>query len=260
MNMSNKIVSKVVKATRTHSPEIMIGAGIIGMITSTVLAVKATPVALNLIEGGKADFGVTKLTKKEIVKTAWKVYVPSAILGSLSIGCIIAGTKASLGRTAAMSTAYALSETAVKTYQDKIVQVCGEEKAEEIRKEVIKETITQKPVIIDDSESTFVANTGEGLTLFYDSLTGRYFRSSVNAVERAVNIINKRMRSEDYITVNNLYNEIGLGSIEIGDLLGWSIDRDDVEITYDSGIEVDGQPYVIVELKHLPRPLRTNSY
>lgn len=258
--MSNKIISKIVQSTRTHSPEIMIGTGIVGMITTIVLAVKATPVALNLIEEEKAELGFTRLTKKEIVKATWRAYVPSAILGSLSIGCIVAGTKASLGRTAAMSTAYALSESAVKTYHDKIVQVCGEEKAEEIRKEVIKETVTQKPVIVDDSESTFVTNTGEGLTLFYDSLTGRYFRSSMNAVERAINIVNKRMRSEDYVTVNNLYNEIGLGSIEIGDLLGWSIDRDDVEITYDSGIEVDGQPYVIVELKHLPRPLRTNSY
>lgn len=233
--MNNRIVGKIVQSTRAHSPEILIGTGIAGMITTTVLAVGTTPRALSLIEDKKAELGFTRLTKKEIVQATWKAYVPSALLGAVSIGCIVAGTKTSLGRTAAMSTAYAISETAVKTYQDKIVQVCGEEKAEEIRKEVVKETVKSRPIVVDDSESTFVTNTGEGLTLFYDSLTGRYFRSSMNAVERAVNNVNKMMRSEDYITVNTLFTEIGLPAVDIGDLLGWTIDRDDVDITYDSG-------------------------
>ena len=258
--MRNGFVNKIVQASKVHKPEILIATGIVGMVTTTVMAVGATPKAMELMEGKKSELGYTKLTKKETVQATWKVYVPSAILGTLSIGCIIAGTKSSLSRTAAISTAYAISENTIKTYQDKIVEVCGEEKAEEVKKEVVRETVKQSPVIVDDSESTFVTNTGEGLTLFYDSLTGRYFRSSMNAVERAVNNVNKMMRSEDYVTVNTLFNEIGLPSVEIGDLLGWNIDRDDVDITYDSGIEVDGQPYVIVEFKNKPRPLRTSCY
>ena len=258
--MRNGFVNKIVQASKVHKPEILIATGIVGMVTTTVMAVGATPKAMELMEDKKSELGYTKLTKKEVVQSTWKVYVPSAILGTLSIGCIIAGTKSSLSRTAAISTAYAISENTIKTYQDKIVEVCGEEKAEEVRKEVTKARVKERPVIVDNPESTFVTNTGDGQVLFYESLTGRYFRSSMNAIERAVNNMNKTMRSEDCVTVNNFLNEIGLPSVDVGCLLGWTIDKDDIDVTYESAIEVDGEPYVIVEYKNMPRPLRINCY
>ena len=52
MNKSNvtQLLKTAKKTLSKHSPEILTGIGIAGMITTTALAVKATPKALELIE------------------------------------------------------------------------------------------------------------------------------------------------------------------------------------------------------------------
>ena len=72
-----------------RSPEILIGIGIAGMVTTTVLAVKATPKALELINDKKDELEVEKLTPIETVKATWKCYVPAAVSGAVSIACLL---------------------------------------------------------------------------------------------------------------------------------------------------------------------------
>ena len=55
-----------------HSPEILTGLGIAGFITSTILAVKATPKALSLIDDQKLRLGEEELKPIEKIKVAWK--------------------------------------------------------------------------------------------------------------------------------------------------------------------------------------------
>ena len=57
--MSKNIVNKVLNSVKEHSPEILVSAGIVGMASSAVLAVKATPKAMRLLEDKKADIGDT---------------------------------------------------------------------------------------------------------------------------------------------------------------------------------------------------------
>ena len=95
MNKPN--LSKWVKSVKSnvgkHSPEILTGLGIVGMVTTTILAVKATPRALDLIaqaEDEKFDNGHgSKLTSIEVVKVAWEPYIPATITGTVSIACLI---------------------------------------------------------------------------------------------------------------------------------------------------------------------------
>ena len=63
---------------KKYSPTILTGVSIIGVITTTILGIKATPKALKLINEAKNEKG-DKLTNKEIVKVAWKPYIPTAI-------------------------------------------------------------------------------------------------------------------------------------------------------------------------------------
>ena len=72
-----------------HSPEILTGIGIAGMVTTTVLAVRATPKALKIIEEKKREEDVDKLKPVEIVKSTWKCYIPAAITGATSLACLI---------------------------------------------------------------------------------------------------------------------------------------------------------------------------
>ena len=115
-------VTKNVKLTlHRHTPEILVGFGIAGMLTTTVLAVKATPKALRLIEEKKKEEGVDKLTPVETVKVAWKCYIPAAAVATVSTGCLIGASSISGRRNAVLATAYKLAETAHKEYKEKVL-------------------------------------------------------------------------------------------------------------------------------------------
>lgn len=81
-----KISKNIQKTLVKHGPEILTGLGITGMITTTVMAVKATPKALDIIKELE-DKNNTSLKPVEKVKATWKCYIPSAITGTLSITC-----------------------------------------------------------------------------------------------------------------------------------------------------------------------------
>ena len=118
--LRNEVISKVSE----KSPEILIGIGLAGMLTSTVLAVKATPKALDILEEHKDE----DLTKFDKVKLTWKCYIPAAVSYCTSTACIIASSNVSLRRNAVLAGAYKVSEAALLEYRNKVVEVLGEEK------------------------------------------------------------------------------------------------------------------------------------
>lgn len=254
------LINNVLTGIKKHSPEILVTTGIVGMATSTVMAVKATPKAMSLLEDKKAELGTTYLTKKETIQAGWKPYAPSAILGVISAACIVGGTATNLKRNTALATVYAISENSLKRYQNVVEKEFGEEKAREIEQKVVKARINERPVIIDSDESAYVTITGDGNTLIYDSLSGRYFRSSTNAIDRAINTVNKNLLNDNYVTVNELYNELGVPTIGAGSLIGWYVDKEMLEITYDSDMDENGQPYVVLEYRNRPIPLYNYHY
>ena len=87
------IVKSVRTAMKRHSPEILTGIGIAGMITTTVMAVRATPKALILIDerekAAEFDGSDEPLPNAERVKAAWRCYIPAAAVGCASVACLI---------------------------------------------------------------------------------------------------------------------------------------------------------------------------
>lgn len=231
-----------------HSPEILTGLGIAGMVTSTVLAVKATPKALRLIEHEKEAKEVESLTPVETVKTAWKCYIPATATAAVSVACLIGASSTNLKRNAALATAYKISETAFSEYREKVIESIGEKKERTIKEKVHKNRIEQNPV-----SKTEVVITENGSTLCYDYSTGRYFKSDIDRIKRAVNEINRRLLIHNYISVNEFYDEIGLASIKEGDRLGWNIDGGLIELEYSSHLSDTGAPCLVIDFRVPPK-------
>lgn len=254
--MINNLINKTTSFVKEHSPELLISAGVVGMATSTVMAVGATPKALQLIEDKKADLGVTYLTKKEIVESTWKQYIPAVGVGAISAACIILGTSKNMKRNTALATVYAISESTLKEYQKKTKEIVGEEKEREIRTATNKEVARKEaPVIIQNNDSEYIISTGYGDTLIYDTFSGRYFRSTANAVEKAVNQINKLLFNDYLITINEFYNELNIPTIGAGNLLGWASDKELMEITFDGDVDQNGNPYLVLSYVNRPHPI-----
>ena len=249
-------VSKLCKNAKVmvskRSPEILTGLGIAGMISTTVLAVQATPKALDLIaraEDKKFDNGHgNKLTVSEKMKVAWKPYIPAAITGIASISCIIGASSVHAKRNAAIAAAYNLSQTALTEYKEKVVETIGEKKEQAIKDKIAKDKIKKDPV----SKSEVIV-TGKGNTLCYDAFNSRYFYSDIDQIKRAINELNRIMLNQMYVSLNDFYDELNLKHSGNGDELGWKLDDGFIEVDFSSQLSDDGRPCLVIEYMVAPR-------
>lgn len=243
-----KVLKGVPKVIKRHSPEILTGIGIAGMIFASVNAVKATPKALQLVDEKEIKEG-KRLTNSEIVKTTWKCYVPAAVTGVCSIACLIGASSVNAKRNAALATAYTISETALKEYKEKAVEVVGTKKEQAIRDAVAKDKLEKANV----QNREFIA-TGRGETPCFEPLTNTCFKSDIETLRKAENNLNKQMRDEVRITLNEFLQEIGLDPCDdsIGENLGWDIDKGYIELDYSSQL-LNGVPYLVVGHQNPPR-------
>lgn len=242
-----KLIKNAQAAISEHSPELLTGIGIASGITATVLAVKATPKALRLIEEAEEEKDDT-LTVPETIKTCWKPYVPAVATGVFSVACLIGANSVNARRNATLAAAYKLSETALAEYRDKVVETIGEKKERTVREKVAQERVDKKPV----SKSEVII-TEKGNTLFFEPLSCRYFKSDIETIRRIVNDLNKRMvGGEQYMSLSEFYTEIGLSPTLISDDIGWRVDRNIIEIDYPAIKADDGTP--CLSLDYLVRP------
>ena len=242
------LINGIKKTMIRKSPEILVGIGIAGMITTTVLAVKATPKALKLIREKEEELGVEKLTAGETVKTAWKCYIPAVATCALSTACIISSSTVHTKRNAAIAAAYELSQKALVDYKDAVIETIGEKK-----EQVVKEKIAEKRLKEDPVSKKEVVLTGKGSTLCYESLSGRYFESDMESIKHAVNVLNAQMLDDMYVSLNDFYDLIGLSYTDMGEKLGWSIDDGLVETSFSAKTTDDGQLCLVLDYVTQPK-------
>jgi hypothetical protein len=235
-------------AIKKHSPEILTGIGIAGMITTTVMAVRAMPKALILIEERKEEIGAEKLEAMDMVKTAWACYIPAAITGTLSVACLIGASSVNARRNAALATAYTLSESALKDYQGKVIEMFGEKKNEAVKDAIAKDKVEKNPVVTRE-----VIITEKGNTLCYDAISGRYFKSDIEKIKKAECELNRQMLDDMYVSLNDFYYEIGLDSVKLGDELGWNVDSGYIDLSFSSQLASDGTPCLVIDYSVAPR-------
>lgn len=255
-----KMFNTAKRAIGKKSPEILIAFGITGLVTTTVLAVKATIKAVPELEKAEKD-NIEKQVKEGVpgpevrngvpfpvaVKTVGKYYIPAVVSGAVSIACIIGANSVHSKRNAAIATAYKLSEKALTEYKETVLEEVGEEKAAVIKDKIAQKRIDENPVssqvIINDSSKQ----------LCYDGISGRYFESDIQTIKAAVNKINETLVYEMYAALNDFYDEINLEHTDIGDEIGWNLDDGLLEISYGSMIAKDGRPCITLDYHISPR-------
>lgn len=243
-----KLIQKGRKELTKRAPEIAVGMGIGGMITTVVLAVNATPKAMELIEQKKKEEQVDKLTPIETVKVAWKPYLPAVITGTLSISCLVFATAESSRRAAVFATAYQLSEAARKEYREAVIEQIGEKKEELVRDKVAKKQIEKNP-----SGAKEIIITDKGNTLCYDALSGRYFNTDIDHIKKVEYELNRRLIYDMYISLNEFYSALGLDHIDLGDDIGWNIDWGRIEFEYSSQLTDKNEPCLVISYNVKPR-------
>ncbi len=229
----------------SHSPAILTGLGIAGMIFTVVEAVRATPKALRLIEEETEDIPEPKAVDK--VKACWKCYIPTVVSGAASITMLILANRAGEKQRAALSAAYTLAETTLSEYRHKVAEKLGSRKEESVRDDIAKDKVSANPP--NDKE---VILTGKGDVLCYDAAIGRYFKSDIEKLRRIENVLNLRLREEMFVSLNELYSEIGLPSVDVGEKLGWNLDKGYVKLIFSATLTGDGEPCLVMSYDAQP--------
>lgn len=246
------LAANIGRTLRRKSPEILTGVGIGGMITTTVLAVRATPEALRRIERKKREEHHKKLTVAQTVQATWMCYLPAGITGTVSVACLIGASAVNGRRNAALATAYSLAENTLRDYRAKVVETIGENKEGAILDAIDRDRVERNPP--PQNNEAPITDGAVAPVLCFDAMFGRYFYSDVETLKRAANKLNWQMNnmSEPYISLNEFYMEIGIPTVDVGDDLGWRTDRGLIELRFSSQL-VNGHTPCLV-MSHLNPP------
>lgn len=210
MKKLNDLFGKTKLFFKRNSSTILTCVGSIGVAATAVLAVKATPKAMRLLESAEEEKG-EELTTLETVKIAGPAYIPAAITGVSTIACIFGANILSKRQQASLMSAYALVENSYKEYKNKIKTLYGDDSDKEITKEIVKDRYENYDVSVSD-----------GKQLFFDYFSMRYFESTMEEVLIGENNFNKNLTLNGYASLNELYDSLGIPRVDYGYELGWS--------------------------------------
>ncbi|WP_407450068.1 DUF6353 family protein [Fibrobacter sp.] len=207
--MSNLLhVSK--KFVKRNASTILTCMGGAGVVATSVMSVKATPKALEILELAEQEKGES-LTRLEKVKVAGPTYIPSVVMGAATIACIFGANVLSKQQQAALMSAYAMIDSSYKEYREKVKELYGEEGDNNVRTEIAKDNYDEKEVTDLGGEE-----------LFFDEFSLRYFKSTLYKVQHAQYELNRDLIMQEWVTLNDYYRYLGIPGVEGGDEVGWS--------------------------------------
>lgn len=223
---------------KKNASTILTCVGGVGVIATSVLAVKATPKALERLETAKEEKG-EPLSKWETVKVAGPAYIPAAVAGASTIACIFGANILNKRQQAALMSAYAFLDNSYKEYKEKLEELYGTEAPARVREEIVRDKYIDNEIHLEDSNKE----------LFYDMFSERYFESTMADVIKAEYEINKKITNLGGAFVNEFYELLDIPQLDYGASMGWSIgslmsekwnqwlDFDHKKVIMDDGLE-----------------------
>ena len=209
----SKLLNKSHVFFKRNSATILTCVGGIGVIATTITAVKATPKAIRLLDQARENKG-DDLTKLETVKIAGPLYIPSIAIGIGTLACIFGANVLNQRSQAALVSAYALIDGTYKDYRKKVDELYGDEAGSQIRAELAKDKYEEeydKPVELEDDKR-----------LYYDYYSKRYFEARPYDVQNAKYEVNRSLMMDDAVYLNDWYKHIGLPPLDHGYDFGWN--------------------------------------
>lgn len=237
-----------------HSPEILTGVALLGVVTTTALTIKATTNASEIIKDIRSNPACEDMTKQEfdkkVLKSIAPEYIPVAASAVATMICIVATHMIQHKRLAALSAAYIISNANFDEYKDAVVKKFGKKKTEEMIGDINRKHILDSPpkddkiVVLEDGSDTLV----------YDLNSGRYFRCSIERLRRIESDMNRLLYENDWVSMNDIYDAIGLDSIKLGDEMGFDTANGDTVI-FDFGavLTEDEKPCITLGINPHPR-------
>lgn len=249
-----------------YRPQIMMGLGVVGVGATAVLAARATLVAdkiLNQKRRWNEDPNDTyRASIKEVVyagdeedrKTAIveaakelvPLYLPTVCVGLGTIGLFLGANHIQMNRVAAANALVGMSQEALHKYKDAVREKLGDRKLEELEDEIQQKEMEDREV-----DEALVLQTGYGDYLCYDSPSGRYFRSNMEAVRRAEVQMTKDLLMGP-VSLNRFYEYLEIPDIPLGEYMGWDPNDRLLEVRFTTQISPSNEPTFVLDYDVYP--------
>nr|DAQ19128.1 MAG TPA: hypothetical protein [Caudoviricetes sp.] len=229
------LLSRATSCLKRSSPTILTCLSVAGFVGTTVLAVRATPKALAILDEATVEYcanGRTnhddiqnlpkRLPFKETVQLTWKCYIPAALVGLSTVTCIVGINALSKRNQASLASAYAMLSESYQQYRKAANVVYGEDADSKIKAQMAKDTyVSADGYSVYDSDLDLESER----ILCYDLFSRRYFTATMAAVLNAQYHLNRNLCLRGNVSVNEFYEFLGIDKIEHGDDIGWSMDE-----------------------------------
>lgn len=194
-----------------------------GLVTTTIITIKATPKAVELIEAAEKEKN-EDLTITEKLKTVWKVYIPTAICGFSTLICIFSINVLNKKNQASLISAYTFLEQSYKDYKRKNIELYGKENDNRIEEALAIEKTKKQTISAEYFMQSCDLSTDENCSkpiLFYERYSDRFFTATIEQVLSAEYHLNRNYILRGDNNINELYSFLGLETTEWGDDFGW---------------------------------------
>lgn len=242
--MNKESIMKLVRSQKDklikHAPMMASAVAVAGVIFTVALAVRATVKAVRIVDEMDGE-----KTPKDILAKTWKEYIPPVVSGVMTISCIAMATTMNQKRYLSMAGLYSVTNEAFDEYKKKTREVVGESKEKKVREQIAEEKLSRYEVPVE------MMGVDPYKNLCFDEWSGRYFRGSIDNIKTKVSEFNQRLVWETWLSVNEIYYELGLDPIEAGDKNGWGCDRF-CEVDFHSKIAPNGSPCIVMEFVNQP--------
>ena len=260
MNSATRAFHKAKFGIKKHSPEILIVAGVVGTVTSAVMACKATTKIEGILENhknqvdaihkaiedpetiGNAEYTVEDQKKDLTIVYAHtavdfiKLYAPAVGLGVLSLTAIITSNNILRKRNAAIVAAYTALDKSFKDYRGRVIERFGKELDRELRFDIKNKEIEESVSNEDGSETVVKKNVqvidGHDLSeyaIFFDETCRGYEKDpelNKMIINRVQDWANNKLQRQGYLFWNDVRRELGLDRTRSGQCVGWVLDGD----------------------------------
>jgi len=243
-----------------HSPGILFGAGVVGVVASTVLACRATLHLEEVLLESKANLDDAKnlretkpevyteekfhqdrayLYVRSIVKLG-KLYGPAIVLGSLSVAALVGSHNILNSRNASLTAAYVTVEKAFDEYRQRVVGEVGEERELEIRhnSEKVSKTVEDKNGPKKKQVSVPGANPSK-YAKFFDTDNANWDTTpeyNYLFLRGQQTYANHRLQANGHVLLNDVYDALGMERTKEGCVVGWVKDSKEGDNYIDFGI------------------------
>lgn len=239
--IGTRLLGKNAARLAKHSPAILTGVGVVGVVTAGVLVARATlklePI-VDEIATRKNDLAhEATATSKDLTKIyvqgagkIIKLYALPVSVGVFSIGCIIGGHKVLTKRNFALAAAYKAAETTLSNYRGHIVEEFGEEKDHEIMRKVSTKETSHVEIDEDGNEKVVqkVSHDHSQYARFFDEYNSNWNGADNNLnllfLKSVQNYANDRLLATGHIFLNEVYERLGFEHTPAGAIVGWVIE------------------------------------